>query len=189
MSCFCVLFIQESQFCIVPAGTDGIYRTGQCIGTNNPLVSYQKKYQSYLLHIGCTGKIRLFWSINGYRAETQKVSFVRKENREEGEKEEDNDEVGVALWSNYFFFFFFLFSFSSSSSSLSICPSPSLFFFFFFFSAGSVHLPLLFYFCWTLLCMVWFLTFSFFVLYLFLKFPKLSTWLSTLTLAAKALEI
>ena len=132
MSCFCVLFIQGSQFSIVPAGTDGIYRTGQCIGTNNPLVSYQKKYRLYLLRIGCTGEIWLFWSINGYWAETQKVSFERKENREEGEKEEDNDEVGVALWSNYFFFFFFLFSFSSSSSSLSICPSPSLFFFFFF---------------------------------------------------------
>ena len=42
-------------------------------------------------------------------------------------------------------------------------------------------IPSLLHFCCTLLCM-WFLTFSFFALYFFLKFPKLSTWLLTLAL-------
>ena len=81
---------QGSQFHTVPAGTAGIYRSGQCTGTDNPLISYQKKYRPYQLH---TGEIQLFQSVNGYRAET---SFVRKENREEGEKEEDDDEARVA---------------------------------------------------------------------------------------------
>ena len=84
---------QGSQFHTVLAGTAGIYRSSQCTGTDNPFILYQKKYQSYRLRTGCTGQIRLFRPVNGYWAET---SFVRKENREEGEKEEDDDEAGVA---------------------------------------------------------------------------------------------
>ena len=83
---------QGSQFHTVLAGTASIYRSGQCTGTDNPLISYREKYRSYRPRTGCTGEIRLFRPVNGYRAET---SFVRKENREEGEKEEDDDEVGV----------------------------------------------------------------------------------------------
>ena len=84
---------QGSQFGIVPAGTANIYRSDQCAGTDNPLISYRKKYWSYRSRTDYTDKIRLFRPVNGYRAET---SFVRKENREEGEKEEDDDEAGVA---------------------------------------------------------------------------------------------
>ena len=47
-------------------------------------------------NISRTGEIQLFRPVNGYWAETRKVSFVRKENKEEGEKEEDDDEAGVA---------------------------------------------------------------------------------------------
>ena len=49
-----------------------------------------------------TSEIRLFRLVNGYWAETQKVSFVRKENREEGEKEEDDDGVGVTPRISFF---------------------------------------------------------------------------------------
>ena len=80
---------QGSQFHIVPAGTAGIYRSGQCTGTDNPLFRTGKN----IGRTSCTGEIRLFRPVNGYRAKT---SFVRKENREEGEKEEDDDETRVA---------------------------------------------------------------------------------------------
>ena len=66
--------------------------------------------------------------------------------------------------------------------------ASSSFLFFFFFSVG-LSVSLSFYFCWTLLCMVWFLTFSFFVLYLFLKFPKLSKWLQYIDTSCQPLEI
>ena len=49
-----------------------------------------------------TGEIWLFRPVNGYRAETQKVSFVRKENREEGKKEEDDNGAGVAPRISFF---------------------------------------------------------------------------------------
>ena len=35
---------QGSQFRTVPVGTAGIYRFGQCTGTDNLLISYRKKY-------------------------------------------------------------------------------------------------------------------------------------------------
>ena len=52
ISCWCCMhktyFVrtyQGSQFRTVPAGTVGIYRTGTQIGTDNPPVSYWKKYR------------------------------------------------------------------------------------------------------------------------------------------------
>ena len=54
---------QGSQFRTVP------YRTGQCTGTDTPLVSYWKKYR---LHRPCTGGIRLFRPVNGYRVKIEK---------------------------------------------------------------------------------------------------------------------
>ena len=85
---------------------------------------------------------------------------IPKQRRRKGRRRWRSRAARVALWGNCFFFFFF------------------------FFSVG-LFVSLSFYFFWTLLCMVWFLIFSFFVLYLFSKFSKLSMWLSTLTLAAK----
>ena len=41
---------QGSQFRTVPVGTAGIYRTGPCISTDTPLVSYRKKYRPYQPH-------------------------------------------------------------------------------------------------------------------------------------------
>ena len=128
---------QGSQFRTVPAGTASIYRSGQCTGTDNPLISYREKYRSYRPRTGCTGEIRLFRPVNGYRVKT---SFVRKENKEEGEKEEDDDEAGwrreaIASSSSFLFFFFF-----------SVGLSVSLSFFFSFFFAEPFFLLLL---CWS----------------------------------------
>ena len=113
---------------------------------------------------------RLYWlylPVNGYRAETQTVSFVRKENREEGEKKEDDDEVGLQGWHREATASFssasssFSSSSSSSSSSFpfffffSVDLSVSLFFllnlFFFFFSVG-LSISLSFFFFLLLLC-------------------------------------
>ena len=38
---------QGSQFRTVPAGTAGIYHTGQCIGIDTPLFRTRKKNRSY----------------------------------------------------------------------------------------------------------------------------------------------
>ena len=46
---------QGYQFRTVPAGTAGIYRTGQQSGTLDPPVSYRKKYRP---RIGRTGQFR-----------------------------------------------------------------------------------------------------------------------------------
>ena len=157
--CHVDYFRQGSQFRTVPACTADIYRSSQYTstktGTDNPFISYRKKYQPYRPRTDCTGEIRLFWLVNEYRAET---SFVRKENKEEGEKEEDDDEVGwrreaIASSSSSFLFFFFFsvgFSVSLSFFLLLLCwfvRLPLLFFLFFFLSVGSVRLPLMFCFC------------------------------------------
>ena len=72
-----------------------------------------------------------------------------------------------------------LFFFAEHFSSLSVSSLH--------YSVNDLIHSLFFFFCWTLLCM-WFLTFSFFALYFFLKFPKLSTWLLTLALDLEILK-
>ena len=72
-----------------------------------------------------------------------------------------------------------LFFFAEHFSSLSVSSLH--------YSVNDLIHSLSFFFCWTLLCM-WFLTFSFFALYFFLKFPKLSTWLLTLALDLEILK-
>ena len=49
---------QGYQFHTVPAGTAGIYRTGQQSGTLDPPVSYRKKYRPYRPRTGHTGQFR-----------------------------------------------------------------------------------------------------------------------------------
>ena len=158
-------FKQRSQFCTVPAGNAGIYHSGQCTGTDNPLISYRKKYRPYRLRNNYIDEIRLFRPINGYQAET---SFVRKENREEGEMKKPMMKQGwrreaIASSSSFLFFFFFSVGLSVSLSFFFFffaepffllllywsvrLPLLFFFFFFFFFSVGSVCLPLMFCFC------------------------------------------
>ena len=50
-------FDQGYQFRTVPAGTVGIYRTGQQSGTLDPPVSYWKKYRPYRPCTGRTGLV------------------------------------------------------------------------------------------------------------------------------------
>ena len=69
---------QCCQFRTVPAGTAGIYRTGQQSGTFDPPVSYWKKYRPYRPH---TGQFRAI------PADTGRTGRYRKK---------------------FFFFFFFL---------------------------------------------------------------------------------
>ena len=72
---------QCCQFRTVPAGTAGIYRTGQQSGTFDPPVSYRKKYRPYR---SCTGRTDQFRAIP---AGTGRTGRYRKK---------------------FFFFFFFL---------------------------------------------------------------------------------
>ena len=61
---WCFLFLQlwwnsqGCQFRTVPAGTAGIYRTGQQFGTFDPPVLYRKKYRSYRPRTDRTGQFR-----------------------------------------------------------------------------------------------------------------------------------
>ena len=96
------------------------YRTGQCTDTNNPLISFRKKYQSYWLCTDCTGEIQLFRSENGYRAETWKVSFVRKENKRRRKGRRQRRSRGGAMRQ---LFLLLLSFFSSSSLSVSLSLS------------------------------------------------------------------
>ena len=49
-------FYQGSQYCTVPVGMAGIYRTGKQTGTIDPPISYQKKYRPYRSISGNTGQ-------------------------------------------------------------------------------------------------------------------------------------
>ena len=60
---------QGYQVRTIPAGTAGIYRTGQQSGTLDPLVSYWKKYRAYRPIAGNTGRYR------AYRPVQKKVFF------------------------------------------------------------------------------------------------------------------
>ena len=64
--------MQGYQFRTVPAGTAGIYRTGQQSGTLDPPVSYQKKYRPYQ---SCTGQFRAIPAGTGRTGRYKKKFF------------------------------------------------------------------------------------------------------------------
>ena len=66
---------QGSEYRTVLAGMAGIYRIGQCTGTNTTPISYRKKYQPYRTRINHTGEIWLFRSVNGYQPEQKAVDL------------------------------------------------------------------------------------------------------------------
>ena len=59
--------------CTVPTG---IYHTGKQIGTVNPPVSYQKKYQPYRPCIDCTGQFRAILTGTGRTGRYRKKVFI-----------------------------------------------------------------------------------------------------------------
>ena len=59
--CLFVIVKQGSQFCTVPIGMVGIYRTGKQTGSYNPPVSYRKKYQLYRLYRPVQKKVFFFF--------------------------------------------------------------------------------------------------------------------------------
>ena len=112
---------QGSQFRTILASTAGIYCIGQCTSTDNPLVSYQKKY-------------RFYWrnptvSVSKWIPSQNTKSLICKERkqrrRRKGRIRRSRGGTGKQL---LLLLLLLLLSFFSSSS-LSIYPSSSLFFF------------------------------------------------------------